>query len=446
MIFPEKTPAGKSLYAAQKAVICNRYIELFRQEYNSHPLGAAFKPLRAEFDALMPEAYHTHSIVWLAIKWKDALNGNAKLGFPGVPLDNRLAATAKKDEVYQAYKMFAKWQREEHNATISMLMHERHKALEECRQDLTHSPTLEDFSANGKRRLNVPSSNEATNMAFAIRAFETIPNMDNEHREAVFNAIAEARRFTRDSDFWDYKLDKELVRTNVTMPAPPDPKENYPTYAKTDPNNRYTVATNQITVTGQTRNESSYVYDDKGTGHFSGDFSHLLDYQSGTYSGTGVATILPWMMANDVGDGFTLQVGAKSHLRMQNNKTSTTDTMFIVEVNGIGSFNDSSLLTYGGLFYYNPDRDETIGSFGQFRCFIHSDPDRINLFDTLGILLHGSKKDYDLIYGVSSYNSGSTDILDAIVRNLDLQEVAGVGSLINGGLIDTGLTGGRLIN
>ena len=86
-------------FAGQKVSICNRYIELFRDEHNAHPLGITVRSLRAELDALMPEAYHSHRIVWLATKWRDVVNGNEYLGFPGLPLDAQLEATAKKDEI-----------------------------------------------------------------------------------------------------------------------------------------------------------------------------------------------------------------------------------------------------------------------------------------------------------------------------------------------------------
>ncbi len=158
-------------YAGQKDSICNRYIELFRLEHNTHPLRAIAKSLRDELDALTLGILSDHRLAWLRIKWKDVLNGNDKLGFPGFPPSLHVLITAKKDEAYQAWRSFAKWQREEHDVTVKMLLRERRKAMEECRQDNAHNPTLSDFViANGKVMLNVPAQNphnESTNIAFA---------------------------------------------------------------------------------------------------------------------------------------------------------------------------------------------------------------------------------------------------------------------------------------
>ena len=59
MIYPQTTFAG------QKVTVCNRYIELFRQEANAHQSGVDARSLRAELDALIPKAYHEHRLVWL---------------------------------------------------------------------------------------------------------------------------------------------------------------------------------------------------------------------------------------------------------------------------------------------------------------------------------------------------------------------------------------------
>src|SRR3990172_12759017 len=54
--------------------------------------------------------------------------------------------------------------------------------------------------------------------------------------------------------------------------------EDFTTYTEVDPNNRFSVATNVITITELTRTEDAYIYKDQSAGHFSGDFEHLFKF------------------------------------------------------------------------------------------------------------------------------------------------------------------------
>ena len=413
----------------QKPSICNRYIELFRLEHNEHYLGADVKAKRAEFDALMPEEYHTHRIVWLAIKWKDVLNGNDDLGFPGVELSDRLAATEKKNEVYQAWLLFAKWQRDEHGPTVKRLLYERHKAMEECRQDGEHNPSLADFSTvNGKKRLNVPEQNphnEATSVAFAMRTFEKIPNMDMEHRKAVFEAIAEAKHYTRNSDHWDSRLNKALVRININNPEPPDPIEDFNTYTKIG--GASVVITSPKVAFTVTRSEETYVYKDFGIDHFSGDFSHLCDGEcTAATAPVSSAVAYFWNLTNDLDDVKGLLDANKSFLTCRYNYNTAGNFLILLEEVNSGTFyNDLYVGALNTHYWFTIGRDEAIGSFGQLENLIHSDVDRITLLDTLAVLLHTSKKNFRYQMSLNTYNNGAAaSTITGYIQNLDLQEVA----------------------
>ncbi|MCK5601474.1 hypothetical protein KAR91_06390 [Candidatus Pacearchaeota archaeon] len=435
MIYPNITFAG------QKVTICNRYIEQFRQEELAHPSGAAARALRLELNALIPEAYHGHRTIWLHIKWNDVLNGNETLGFLGVDLDKRLVATEKKDELYQTLREFYTYQREISNPTIKRLLHERHKAEQECRQDTTHNPNLSSFrTENGKLILDVPSKNprnESTNAAFAMRVLELNPGLDEEHRMAVYRALGETKEQTRNSIFWDNKLDKELVRINVNLPEPPDPIEDFTTFTKytdTSPDPIQTITPTTITAVGVSRNEDTYVYKDKGVDYFDANFLHTFAATMSNNVNVGNGAV--WVLTNDIGDAVELINTNKSFTYLLYNNTTN---LFLGESDaGTLYFDYITSLTDGQTYYYTLERDESIGSFGQVTCGVHSDSDRTLPVDTLSVLLHANI-DFRYVFSLMSYDDNqSTRTLDLTISNLDLGEVGNGVAIIRSRLINLG--------
>lgn len=418
-------------FSGQKVAVCNRYIEQFRLEHNAHPLADAFRLLRIEFDALVPEAYHGHRIKWLKTKWQDVMDGNVELGFPGLELDVRLAATEKKDEAYQALQLFYKYQREESDTTINMLLSERHKAMEECRQDTFHNPTLGDFTiANGRLTLNVPSQNpmnEATNTAFAMRSFETIPDMSAEHRDAVYTAIVEAKKSSYDSTFWDAKIDKELVRTNINIPVPPDPLENFTTWTEVDPVAYQSVSANSITGTAIPRNVSTYVYDDKGAAHF-GDFDILIDVQI-TSAGTLSPALQAVVLSNVVDDYGGIFAASGDALALRFVQAGSDERVQIVETEN-GSFNQDFDIDYT-LNTWRYCRFDSAGS--AMRNRVYDDSDRTTLSSTQSVTRAAATTfRYIQTSGSSDFHDAASDIISGICANMDLQEaVAGAPSMLS---------------
>lgn len=425
MIYPDNV-------TYQKATVCNRYIELFRHEHNTRHEKVVANDLRAELDALMPEAYHTCRILWLAINWRRVLNGQLNPDYPLASDDEYLVApiseedraivTAKKDEALQAWREFAKWQREEHGPTVSMLIDERHKAMEECRQDEAHNPTLSDFSVvNGKRKLSVPAMNphnEATSMAFAMRAFETMPDMDNEHREAVFEAIAESRQYTRNSDFWDKKLDKELVRTNINLPEPPDPLEDFTTYTEVDggSDNVTIVDATQIDFTDLSRVEETYVYKDFNVGHF-GDFEHLPSAKITARNTLGRAIV--YVLANIVDDGLAVRNDDGISLQFLHATGPSQNQLYLQHFASGSATNDFfQPWVVGTRYWFTLSR-----SGSTITCKIYDDVDRTNLLDTLSVL--GDATTYRYYYPLSTFNSGTSGAsITGSIYATDLQEAA----------------------
>jgi len=81
--------------------------------------------------------------------------------------------------------------------------------------------------------------------------------------------------------------------------------QDYTTYTETDPNDRFAVANNVITVTGLTNDEDAYVYKDFGAGYFA-DFTHYLGpVQFTAQSGT-LPCFAFYGVANAVDDSYHL--------------------------------------------------------------------------------------------------------------------------------------------
>ena len=200
--------------------------------------------------------------------------------------------------------------------------------------------------------------------------------------------------------------------------------ENFLTYTEEDPNNRITITSSTITFASIARNETAYVYSDKGVNHFSGDFEHLLEINQ--TSGLNGGWNYSWFMSNDLGDGATLQTASKSYLGVNTlNTGDTTPNIYLAEV-------DSGTLYYAGPYvgalntpyYIKVKRDEAVGTYGKVYCYIYSDSGRTTLLDTLELLMHTSKKDFRYIYGFNTYNDANTYTQSGYTKNLDLQEIS----------------------
>ena len=206
-----------------------------------------------------------------------------------------------------------------------------------------------------------------------------------------------------------------------------DPKENYTTGILKDDNTRFTVGANLIQVAGLLRNEDAWLYWNKGAGRFSGDVEHWVDIYQGSASQTN-GYFMPWVLANIVGSLQDFFTGNEDALLVSAipQKAPNNARIFLWEVDGGVAYTDSyptgSLDTW---YYLKIIRDEEVGTYGTEYCYIYSNAIRSVLVDTLSITLHTSKKDFDLVYGAQSYNTGNTNSFTGQAANLDLKEAAG---------------------
>jgi hypothetical protein len=219
--------------------------------------------------------------------------------------------------------------------------------------------------------------------------------------------------------------------------------ENFPTYSpgETDPNSTLTITTNKIDIVGATRNVDAYHLDDKGVDHFDGDFEHLLETFTSSVTPTGGNTI-HWLLANVINDRSDMLGNGDDFLELGRQDKKN---MIIVEQDGASTYVDTFVGANDTLYYLAMERDEEVGTYGTFYSYVYTDSNRTVLVDTLSITLHGSKKDFRYYYALNSVNDGNSSTYTGYTQNHDLQEaVTVVGSLINKGLTNSGLTGGRI--
>lgn len=200
--------------------------------------------------------------------------------------------------------------------------------------------------------------------------------------------------------------------------------EDYTTYTAVDPNNRFTVATNLITVNDLSRDEIAYIYADKGIDFFDGDYEHLLDFRVASSSSI-LSTVHPWMLANELGDGRSvLDVGKLGAHALELTELGVVMNCTLRESVFEGSiFNDTFAGSVNTYYYVKIVRDEAVGTFGTLYCYIYTDSERTTLVDTLVLTLH-EKRDFRYVYAAASYNFAESKAYDGTIRNLDLGLVA----------------------
>ena len=181
--------------------------------------------------------------------------------------------------------------------------------------------------------------------------------------------------------------------------------ENFTTYTETDPNARIAVTASRITSTLLTRDEDAYVYADKGVNYFAGNFTHELTVRVTGGAVSGTMGMVAWAITNDIDDYQGLGTLSKSGLFVLLGRNFDATPYFQATERDSGT-EYSSATPYTGVintdYYLKIVRDETVGTYGTFYCYIYSDVGRTTLVATLSVTLHTSKKDFRYIFGALS--------------------------------------------
>lgn len=223
-------------------------------------------------------------------------------------------------------------------------------------------------------------------------------------------------------------------------------------YTEVDPGFKITTTTRRATWTDLDRDETAYVYCDKGVGRFSGNFVHYLTV-SATACDDG-AYIAFWALTNDLNDLRTIDNAGGSWLAVSMLYASeSTFTLNLSECYSGSVDGDTYVAQLDTPYYLKIARDESVEDYGTLYCYIYSDAGRNTLLHTLSVTLHTPKKDFRYIHAVNTFNadttpylgSGYTENLEVYiialsVRTLPVTDITDTKATGNGIIVDMGLS------
>jgi len=207
--------------------------------------------------------------------------------------------------------------------------------------------------------------------------------------------------------------------------------ENYNNYTEVDPGDDITVATNTLSITQlDTRNTDSYVYDDKGIGHFSGDFEHRFELDRGSSSDIAWTSI--WTLSNSVDDIKGLADAGEDFVTLTLYDYGSDLTLRIYEN---GSEVDSDIyepVIQGTRYYITIGRDDDGGAnnTGQYTCYLctgnyYGESGSSTVATLTADCSAGEQNDFRYIFQVNTFNTGTANKMfngDPGLLNLDLGE------------------------
>lgn len=202
--------------------------------------------------------------------------------------------------------------------------------------------------------------------------------------------------------------------------------EDFSLYAQIDPDENITVTSTRVTFDHLTRNESAFVYKDKGYGYFAYNFE--VDFEWYFADGTGASGLQSiWTVSNVVNDRNSLYTADDDYLtvysRPYGSSPDTYEKLTLEECDSGTVYTDVSSYsghTMGTSNYIKIVRDEDVGTYGTLYCYIYSDAAMTTLEDTLSLTLH-SKKDFRYIYALQSNNTGEDSLWESgYIQNVDI--------------------------
>jgi hypothetical protein len=196
--------------------------------------------------------------------------------------------------------------------------------------------------------------------------------------------------------------------------------ENFLTYIETDPNSRFTVESSKVTVTGLRQNEDAYVYKDKGAAYFAADFTLLFTlYIDSTVNGTRGHFVA---LTNIINDLWGIDTASGDYLTLRIENTTGTETFRLQECDGGTTYESGVIsLSEDTIYYCKITRVESVGTYGTLYLSVYSDAARTTqVGSTQSIALHTSKKDFQYIFPVVSFNNSVAYTISGYVEELDI--------------------------
>lgn len=200
-------------------------------------------------------------------------------------------------------------------------------------------------------------------------------------------------------------------------------QQDFTSYNETDPGSDLTVDASSITFATLDRGLTSYVGKDLGAGYFNGNFQHHFAAKWTALTSNG--SVLIWAIANVLGSRLNIAADGDG-LGIFFHQSGGNIIIRVREWDAASPYNDDGVvnLTVNNLYYFKVRRDEDVGTYGTIYVDFYSDVDRTNLVESLSITLHGSKKDYRSIHGLSNFDDASSgsSFISGVIQNLDLRE------------------------
>jgi len=188
--------------------------------------------------------------------------------------------------------------------------------------------------------------------------------------------------------------------------------EDFTTYTEVDPGGDLTITATKIAADMLERNLDTYVYLDKGEGHFGTTFKHDVQFIYKTGSDD-MGLLGFWAVANNVGD--ITELGEALYVR------AYRSSQYGNEIKAFNVEGEEDL--YGACIldtYYYCTAERTGDTTFELR--IYSDAARTTLLDTLTLAI-ASGRSYRYVYGIISNNDRKADrAAKGDVENLDLNE------------------------
>ena len=190
--------------------------------------------------------------------------------------------------------------------------------------------------------------------------------------------------------------------------------EDFTTYVEVDVDGTITVAAQQITVNPLDRDVSSYVYRDRGVGHF-GNFVHYIDVKENAGTSALNSVMMGWGLNNAVNNFFASGAGNPAICVMVKKLAANIE----IRLQDRGNLNNDTNvgLATNRRYYLKMERT----GLTNLTCKIYSDAAHTVLVDTLTIVCQNTT--YRYIYGLNSYNTASAGMdFFGWTYNLDLME------------------------
>jgi hypothetical protein len=319
-------------HAGQRASFYYGARDKFRLEFNAK--GDAFRTARANLEVLIGDVdgyipvidngkricvqagtVSNNRFVHTAMYWAKVLEG--------VDIGDRYQAIELFNITNLAWNNLQTYIKGNYRPRVNVITNEIHKALKDCEEDTTWDDhNLDAFElVEGKLKYKKPKTSEASIFTGTKRWLKQNPDATEEEREAIQEALAEAKQQAHGRPYWD--ADLAQIVADIPYPDLPDPFEDFTTYTEVDEQNEITVVSNTITATNMQTDVTSYVSDDKGVGSL-GDVNHLHSVHitsSVTFSTAGF-----WAIHNTLGSLQDVRSG--DALFLYNNTTADGDRFF----------------------------------------------------------------------------------------------------------------------